>query len=262
MCYAEKTDVTTDVFKVINKFDIYQCNLGEPSQSRDNSLTKTRPCVIVSSDDINCVFSNQFVVVPLRTVHRDVTDDNIQEYVNNERTLGRICIPVKMNDVIRVMDLNQIRQVPSSRVYSYVGTILNKELRKTINARLMELLFSHDEFITNNNNIQKRNARMQNNLEEVEVDKPEEILSPKTEEPTESESVKEVELIVKKRGGGRKLKFATGFSLYYRAWAEGKMKPEEIAEKTKLHITTIYAHIKKYHELHPEVEVKIKTRLF
>ena len=264
MCYADKTNVVTDVFRIVNKFDIYQCDLGEVNRSKDNTLGKVRPCVIVSSDDINCIFSNQFVVVPLRTVHKDVTDDNIQEFINDERSLGRISVPVKMNDTICVLDTNQIRQVPTSKVYKYIGTIVNKDVRKAINAALMELLFSHNEFVENNNeNIRKRNIKLQNNLQDVKVDKIEEILNvPEQEEPVESEPVKEVEPIDKKKGGGRKLKFSTGFSLYYRAWAEGKMKPEEIAEKCKLHITTIYSHIRKYHELHPEVEVKVKTRLF
>lgn len=125
----------------------------------------------------------------------------------------------------------------------------------------MELLFSRDEFINNNNdNIQKRNIKMQNDLKEVEVDHIEEIIN--TQAPVQAEQpIIETEPITNKKRGGRKLKFATGFSIYYKAWAIGKMTPNEIAEKCNVHISTVYNHIKKYHELHPEVEIKIKTRI-
>lgn len=249
MCdFYDETSTDMDVVRVIKKFDMYHCDLGDPTPERGNTLGKVRPCIIVSSDDINCIFSNQYVVVPMRTIHKNVTDDNISEFIQNERYVGRICIPIKMDGVYRVLDINQIRQIPSTKVLKYCGSIIKPELRKNINAALMELLFARYEFTNSGTSAPKRIT------EEPEHIKAEPVI-------VEAEAIKETKSSEKKHAGGRKLKFPQGFSLYYKAWAEGKMTAKEIADKTHVHYTTTYNHIRKYRELHPEIEVKIKTKL-
>lgn len=246
MCnYNDETSTNVDVVRVINKFDIYMCDLGEITNDRGNTLGKVRPCVIVNSDDIINIFSNQFVVVPIRTIHENINETNLEEYVQKERSIGRIAVPIKMENKYCVLDVNQIRQVPSIKVTRYCGSILKPDLRQKINQSLMELLFSRYEFTSANN----RTKRVENYQAEPI------LIEEKAEEP-KKESVK------KKSNGGRKTVFAQGFSLYYKAWAEGKMSAEEVSKKCGTHISTTYNHIKKYHELHPEIDVKVKTKMW
>lgn len=48
----EKENYGSDTGRIINKFDIYLCDLGDCEPISGGDIGKTRPCVIISSDDL------------------------------------------------------------------------------------------------------------------------------------------------------------------------------------------------------------------
>lgn len=256
MCFYEGKEYFSDVAKIINKFDIYICELGDMDDP--GTLGKTRPCVIVSSDLINCPKSGQYMIAPIRSEHTlEVSRDTLNNIVVERRKVGRIYVPIEMNpDDFSFIDITQTRQISTNNIQKYCGTIINDEVRKGIDFGLSELLFG---YVTKPNNIiQPKEVEI---CEDVETKNEVVIESPSTHPVSNlvnlySDSKKD--LVTKKS----KTNFHLGFSLYYRAWAEGKMKATEIAEKCNVHISTVYTHIRKYHELHPEIQVKVKTKMF
>lgn len=240
--YDGTIEPNTDIYRIINKFDVYQCDLGEITENRGNTLGKVRPCVIVSSDDINCIFSNQYVVIPIRTIHdENINENNIHEYIEKERSMGRICVPIKFNN-FSVLDINQIRQIPLIKIFKYMGSIVNTELQKRINSSIMELLFAKYELVDNKeiNNI--RNTNVQNNLTELEL-------------PISVEEIeyKPVEITQPKSKRGRKSSFPIGLSKYFELYMKKQMTVSEIAQKIGKSNSSTNYYLNKYKKLHPEI---------
>lgn len=145
MCIYEGKTYTSDVGRIINKYDIYVCDLGEMEEN--GLLGKKRPCVIVQSDKFNNPKSDKYIIAPIRTEHTmEVNRDTLQEIVESKKEVGRLYIPIECdkND-FRFIDMSQIRVIPSNKIQWYKYSILNEELKKKINDAMYEILISDDK---------------------------------------------------------------------------------------------------------------------
>ena len=134
MCMYEGKEINSDVGRIIKKYDIYYCNLGSIESNADGNLAKIRPCIIMSSDDINHVVADRYTVVPLRTEHSMVVDtaEKAEEIVKMRRESGRIYVPVKMqkeSGCYGFADITQIRPVRTKDIYAYYRTITNPDVK-------------------------------------------------------------------------------------------------------------------------------------
>lgn len=285
MCLYEGREFGSDTARLIHKFDIYFCDLGDIGET--NTLGKTRPCVIVSSDDINDPRSGQYMIAPMRTEHSvEVTADNVEDVVADRYRLGRIYVPVLMSpsDGYRFIDITQMRQIPSSAVLNYKGSIINPKVRERINMSIMKLLFSKDEFTiteTSEENIEVE--EITNICTHIAANGQSAIIINSDMVPTcsicgqkfldypvttkevwKGETgicensplqfpvvVKEVEEPKKKRKS--KSSFPMGFSKYFQLYQKGEMTVSQVAEKLGSPRTTVYYQLKRYAELHPEL---------
>ena len=277
MCKYEGLNLNSDIARVINKFDIYVCDLGELNEKSDRSvLAKTRPCVIVSSDEIINPKCGQYLVAPIRTEHiLEVNKDNLEYIVNQKRELGRIYIPIEIapND-FRFIDLTQIRIISSSKIHSYVGKILNSELILKINNQLVNMFLSEGEkyeifhkkknksprhvstFIeyyqkVNNDEITTKEASKQLGIEEKTFIE----LLDEYENKISNDKIKALNNqkigieIAKKRGvhmGRPKAEMPDNFPDVYKKWKSGFITAKKAIEETKLSSTTFYRIAKKY----------------
>jgi hypothetical protein len=292
-----------DVSRYIRKFDIYVCDLGDiPADSSDLTLAKSRPCIILSSDDINSPISNAYMVAGIRTEHGiSINNMNDAEYVVQEkRKLGRIYVPILMAEGYKFIDITQTRMIPSNKVNKYIGSINNDETKNRINYSIMELFFSKAELgigikeekidvidadtvtkketietpssilllneVNDDNEIgQKINAALSKQEKEKENMVIEMHKKVKRKEITKYKAAKELGLTIKdydaiikeinkeKKGKSkyteRKLPktLPQGFSVYYKAYIEGKMTVKDIAERLgKKSTQTIYNYIDSY----------------
>lgn len=243
MCLYEGREFESDTARLIHKFDIYFCDLGDIGET--NTLGKTRPCVIVSSDDINDPRSGQYMIAPMRTEHGvEATADNIEDIVAEKYKLGRIYVPVLMSpsDGYRFIDITQMRQIPSSSILNYKGSIINPNVRERINTSLMKLLFSKDEF-TITETVEDVEPVVYHELEDKST------VEESSEIPVEAKEIEEP----KKKKSKRKSSFPMGFSKYFQLYQKGEMTIAQVAEKLNSPRTTVYYQIKRYAELHPEL---------
>ena len=280
----EGREFKSDTARLIHKFDVYFCDLGEIGDN--HTLGKTRPCVIVSSDDLNDPRSGQYMIAPIRTEHStEVTEDNIEEIVAEKIKLGRLYIPILINpaDGYRFIDITQLRQISSSDVLSYKGTIINDKVRERINMSLMKLLFSSEEVNISTEEENTEVASIANICThmangESTIVRDSEIIPTCTicgqkfhdypvtvKEVSKGETgicentflgfpvnIKEVEE-PKKRKTKRKSSFPMGFSKYFQLYQKGDLTISQVAEKLGSPRTTVYYQIKRYAELHPEL---------
>ena len=286
MCFNEGREWNSDTARLINKFDVYICELGDPGDS--NTLGKTRPCVIISSNDINDPRSGQYMIAPIRTEHTVmVTDENVEYIVAEKFKLGRMYVPVLM-DGYRFIDVTQSRQVPSSKILNYKGTIINPDVRTRLNNSLMRLLFSTEELNKFANPINDTEVAEPMNLcnhldingESAIVRDSDGIVSCKIcgdqfkdfsimekgiEEPNkeeieivEDDQLSEYEENETKRSKKKKsgTAFPLGFSKYYELYKKDKITISQLAKKLNKGRSTVYYYLKKYEELHPELVTK------
>lgn len=173
MCYFEGREYNSDTARVINKFDVYVCDLGDVEKS-SVSLGKKRPCVIISSNDIINPKSNKFFIAPIRTEHNTVvTKDSLDKIVNSKREIGRIYIPLEVApDEYKFIDMSDIRPVSSRDIQSYKFTIINLKTRQKINESIIEYLLSEDEFeemVRNYIQIKSVNGSLSDNMQNLIV---------------------------------------------------------------------------------------------
>lgn len=135
MCIYE--GLRSDTFRKIEKFDIWVCDLGEMKEG--GNLAKKRPCVIVQN--INHKLPNMAVICPIRTEHKyEVQRDNLENIVEYYKNLGRIYIPIELEqDNFRFIDMTEIRSVTSSNMKYYIGSIGNATLCQRIDQTLCEM---------------------------------------------------------------------------------------------------------------------------
>ena len=150
MCIYEGKEYGSDTGRIIRKYDIYICDLGEPV---DNNLGKKRPCVIIQSDKFNCPKQNRYIVAPIRSDNAiRATKDNLRDIVEARREVGRLYVPIEMEpDKFSFIDITRIESVQSNNIKVYKCSIINPEVKKKISLALHELMFSDDEDIIFNN---------------------------------------------------------------------------------------------------------------
>lgn len=146
MCTINGKTYKSDCARLIRKFDIYLCDLGEVGEGL--CLGKTRPCVIIQSNRMNHPLQNGYIVAPIRTEHEfKVSKDTLQEIVDYRKSLGRIYIPIEDEpEKYRFIDITETRKVASAKVLRYKNTIINPELRQKIDDALFELLLDDDAY--------------------------------------------------------------------------------------------------------------------
>ena len=103
---------------MVNRFDIYLVNLDSEASKEPKN---TRPCVIISPDEMNHHISN-VIIAPLSAA--------------TARYPTRV--PVKFLNSERVIVLDQIRTVDTTRLVKLIGEVDMNE-RRTILDRLAEL---------------------------------------------------------------------------------------------------------------------------
>lgn len=103
---------------MVNRFDVYLVNLdGEPSKDAKN----TRPCVVISPDEINRNIG-YVIIAPLSAVSARYPTRVAVNFLNSERMIV----------------LDQIRTVDKIRLVKKIGAI-EKAVQKTTLDRLQEL---------------------------------------------------------------------------------------------------------------------------
>jgi mRNA interferase MazF len=103
---------------MVNRFDVYLVNL-DPEPSRD--AKNTRPCVVVSPDEINSSIQN-VIIAPLSSVSKKYPTRVAVEFLNNQRSVV----------------LDQIRAVDKVRLVKKIGEIPESS-RKQILDKLQEM---------------------------------------------------------------------------------------------------------------------------
>ena len=103
---------------MVNRFDVYLVNLdAEPSKDAKN----TRPCVVISPDEMNRNISN-VMIAPLSSAGSKYPTRISVNFLNNER----------------VIVLDQLRTVDKVRLVKKIGEI-EKSVQKETLERLQEL---------------------------------------------------------------------------------------------------------------------------
>ena len=102
---------------MVDRFDVYLVNLdAEPS----NDAKNTRPCVVVSPNEMNHNIQN-VIIAPLSSVSAKYPTRITVDFLNNERTIV----------------LDQIRTVDTVRLVKKIGEI-DKAAQKATLERLQE----------------------------------------------------------------------------------------------------------------------------
>lgn len=279
MCIYKGEQFNSDTARIINKFDIYVCDLGEIA---DNSLLgKSRPCVIISNDDYNSPKNGQYLIAPIRTEHQmEVSRENLDYITQERKKYGRIYVPIEMSpEDFRFIDITQLRQVSSSNVTRYVSTIINYKLRKRINDSLFEFLFSKEEAVDYKLNTVNVNELIPTETVYSEVEK--QINEDITTEPKvidikekqvsklaaelqdEIEFKNPVDIKIeentdtkpkRKHTGGKPEKhLPMGFSLHYKKLKAKRITHAELAEKCGMSTCTLRKKIKEFEAEHPDL---------
>ena len=145
MCNYKGKEYVSDVARIINKFDICICDLGAPT---GNNLGKERPCVIIQSNKFNEPKQPTYIVAPIRSEHElEVSDNNLDNIVDYRRKLGRLYIPIKFSPTkTSFIDMTRMRSVYHTEVLVHKFSIINEDLKKSINDAMYELLFAEDDY--------------------------------------------------------------------------------------------------------------------
>ena len=279
MCICEGNNYYNDTARIINKFDIYVCDLGDFEDIGDSSLLgKKRPCVIVSSDDINNPNLGTYLIAPIRTEHNiEVSRETLENIVAERRKWGRIYVPIEMRrDDFRFIDITQIRPIHISKIKYYDSSIINSALKMKINASIMEACFSRDEFLSGNS----KNRVAYNTCTHRTYDGSEALISNsdgtvtcricgdtfksnvqikeietaiEEKDETESQNIEKVGEKSKKKKERRKSSFPMGFSKYYQLYTKGQVTVLELVEIFNIPRSTMYSKLKRFGELHPEL---------
>lgn len=103
---------------MVNRFDVYLVNLdSEPT----NDAKNTRPCVVISPDEVNRNISN-VIIAPLSAATTKYPTRVLVNFLNNDR----------------VIVLDQIRTVDKIRLVKKIGEI-DEPVQKVTLERLREL---------------------------------------------------------------------------------------------------------------------------
>lgn len=252
MCFYNGEKYNCDLVRFIKKFDVYVCDLGEVDINNDDgTISKARPCVILSSDDSNHPKSTLYMIAPIRTERQiQFTRETVETVVQERRKTGRIYVPINMDDsAIRFIDVTQIRPIHVSKITKYCGTLINSDLITRINTSIIEVFFSKEEFVIGD----RHNKIEVKEIETFEGDTLE--IEPLSEEVNQVEEPKqeEVQKPVKVDKRKKKTNFPVGFSKYYELYKQGKMTVTKMSKKFNVTNSTTYYYIKRYEELQTEL---------
>ena len=146
-CVINGKEYNSDTGRIIRKFDIYVCDLGEMIEN--GPLAKKRPCVIVQANRMIDPKQGLFLVAPIRNEHNfgTVTREKVQEIVDYRRERGKIYVPVELfpND-FSFIDITEMKSVTSVNILSYKNSIINPAVQVKINNAMKEFLFDDGEF--------------------------------------------------------------------------------------------------------------------
>lgn len=267
MCNFENEGYNSDCGRIIKKFDIYICDLGELDEnSKGKDLKKTRPCVIVSSDDYNNPKSDSYMIAPLRTEHKESigTEEDINSLIDKKLKVGRIYIPLEVcPGDFRFIDITETRKVSSRDIIRYSSSILNENIKKKINISLMTYLFSDMEIKEMYNNF------MENTIEEEE--EPNQIVEEIYEEDLNEDLIEDSkeETINENNNEECKtddIKIPNGFSKIYDLVNNGRLTESEASDRMKMSQENFCCLVDKYKSMHnnqekqAENKVKVKVR--
>lgn len=243
MCYFEGREYHSDTARVIKKFDVYVCDLGDTDDS-SVSLGKKRPCVIISSDDISNPKSNKYYIAPIRTEHNmKITKETLDEIVESKREVGRLYIPLEISpDEYKFIDMSDIRPVSSRDILSYKFTIINTQIRQKINETIIEYFLSKNEFEEMIRNYilaskEELSISIQHALGIVHIPNEERSFFDNIPEGKQS-----------KRKLTKKGEYPLGFEEYAELHLQGKMTMVEISEKIGKSYTTVHKYMRLYKE--------------
>ena len=284
MCFYNGEQFNSDTARIINKFDIYVCDLGEIGES--NTLGKSRPCVIISSNEYNSPKNGQYIIAPIRTEHQmEVSRDTLETIVKERRKLGRIYVPIEMApDDFRFIDISQMRQISNTNVVKYSSTVINENIRKRINDSIFELIFSQQEATEYCKTVEvvvEKKVEVPVQDDKVSVEETEEIIEEpvkkkvskqskavatlkgntdfyKTKTSVNNKTEEKVESSNKKQYKTAKKELPNGFSLYYRMYINKKITAKELAIKCNISLSTLYRMIKEFESTHPDLVGSMK----
>ena len=97
---------------MVSRFDVYLVNL-DPEPSRD--AKNTRPCVVVSPDEMNGSIQN-VIIAPLSSTSQKYPTRVAVEFLNNQRSIV----------------LDQIRTVDKLRLVKKIGEIAESSRKETL----------------------------------------------------------------------------------------------------------------------------------
>ena len=247
MSIVNGKDFVGDVGRMIRKFDIYVCDLGDVIEG--GLLGKCRPCVIVQSFNTNDPRSCKYIIAPIRTEHSvTVTRDNLDDIIRLKRSIGKIYVPIEMElDDFRFIDITEMRCIPHKQIQWLKGSIVNTELQSRINRAMLELLFFPEELGMK----PQPEIEIPQVIEKVEVNYNDIIENDEDDIEEEYEKVEEFKEEEKSRKlakgyTGNKTKLPTGFSVYYELHKQKKMTKVEIAKKLNKSYGTVDRYFKIY----------------
>jgi mRNA interferase MazF len=105
----------------LKQYEIYWINL-DPTVGGE--IKKTRPCVIVSPDEIN-FYLKTILIAPVTSTIHDIP----------------FRLKIKLNGKLNMVALDQIRAIDRSRIYNYIDKLEDesiKELKNKINEMLVK----------------------------------------------------------------------------------------------------------------------------
>lgn len=255
MCTYEWEQFKSDTGRLIHKYDIYVCDLGDDMNDISGGrLQKTRPCVIISSNRINNPKSNQYYVAPIRTEHiYSVSRENMNEYLNMRRKIGRIYIPLEFSpDDFRFIDMKQITPISVKNIFAYKSSIINPNTKKMINNALREIYFNDEE---DNTYEQMVDEPLFNN---VFYSSQNVIESKEIQEENEIPLVEDANIVIsKKRTGGRpRVQIPENFEDVYYSWKKNEITTKEAMNKLNVTRDKLYRITKRYEEENGTFEPK------
>ena len=257
MCIYEGIEFGSDTGRVIRKYAVWVCDLGEPV---DNNLGKKRPCVIIQSNKLNNPKQCTYIVAPIRTEHTmKVSRETLQDIVDAKRKVGRIYVPIEMDPGnFRFIDMTRLQCVYSSNILIYKFDILNSEVKKKIADTMHEILFSDEEVPNTVENETPKydlpdefngsltdyiSSLVNNTFSSIEAHKSE-VIKQKQREGIDA---------AKKAGkhlGRPKITVPDNFSEVYYKWIRGEITAKAAIEVLQMSNTSFYKVAKKYEEEH------------
>lgn len=135
-----KPDVKTNI--TIKRGDIYLINLDEnpPASKKDavslsktGLISKTRPCLVISSEQYNAQKGISFRIAPIKSNNTHMSSE---EYI---RTSLDVLVPIKMVEGEKFIVINQTRPITLRQIEKYIATVNNDEIMRQVDREIIKL---------------------------------------------------------------------------------------------------------------------------